>query len=522
MNIFQRSITYLKRNIFYSVIIIIIIFLLGVSSLIIIFSHQTIQRTEQNLWSGLPAVVSIESDRVATEQHWRENGIWAAPSVTRELIEEIGQLVYVSSTDITLNHHLYSRSLDRHWDSSVGEDFSTLKNFGIYNIEEFDVLGVTQPYFFGLKSGILEIFSGTTFTNEQLLNGNPVLLVSRDLANFNNIDIGSIISLEMLSSRRSGDPSSWFDEPNIIDSLVIDFEVIGIYELQSTLSPFEGIYMDDDFFFDGGSHFVQELNMLNKLYIPYVVLEQLMEFQNNMISDFWGEDSLGIENFSNTNNFIFLHNAQDLQSFHSAVSEILPDFLIARDVSDSFQNIFVAMENILEVSSLTFTIFIGACVILLFILFIFLLQQRKYEIGIYLALGEEKKRIISQFLIEAIILSSLAITLSLGVSQIFSAQIARHLVREEMSSIQVTGHSRLIELEYNTFMSRGENFIDWFVPEVDEIERLIELSDVSLKFQDVLFFYLASSTIVLTSTVLSAVYLMRLEPKKVLTFSERG
>jgi len=487
----------------YSLILLVIIFLLGSASLGIVFSYQMIGRTEQNLWSGLPAVVSIEEDLIATRLHWETEGVWVDPPITPELMEEISHLPYVDRVDSSLKHHLYGRNLNRHWDSEAGIDNLSLGSFGL---DDFDVKGVTQSEFLELISGILEIVSGTTFTNEQLASGTPVVLISQELADVNDLEVGSLITLETLHPRHV----------SVDGNLVIEFEVIGIYELRSTLNEFANIYLNghSTMVIEGRNHRVQELNLLNQMYIPYVVLAYMVDSQTSTLRSILGEDVFS--EFIKSENFILLNDPRELPDFHRAVAEILPEFLMARDVTDSFKNVFTAMDHIRNASSFILILFIGASMIVLFLLIIFLIQNRSYEIGIYLALGEKKWRVRTQFMIEIVSISFVAITLSLFTSQILSAQIAHYMVREEMANVQVSGNTGIVELGYNHFMDRGANSLDWFVPEVSEIERLIELSDVSLSAINIIIFYFASFVIIIASTVLSTSYIMRLNPKEVL------
>jgi len=128
------------------------------------------------------------------------------------------------------------------------------------------------------------------------------------------------------------------------------------------------------------------------------------------------------------------------------------------------------MADINDVSSLILILSLGTSLFILSLLAILLLQIRQHEIGIYLALGESKRNIIIQFIIEMSIVAIIAITLSLPTNHFIFSQISHRIVVQEMANIQIEGRTNAIQ-EGNTVFSKDEQLLDWFVPEVREIEE---------------------------------------------------
>jgi len=129
MSVLKRAIIYLKRNLFHSIVLLLIIFLLGTISLGAVSAYRMMNRTEENLWASLPAVVTIDEDVMASELHFQSYGNWPVPDITRELFDEISQLPYVGTADFSLKHHMHSRNLNRYWDltTNVRDDQSLRK-----------------------------------------------------------------------------------------------------------------------------------------------------------------------------------------------------------------------------------------------------------------------------------------------------------------------------------------------------------------------------------------------------------
>ena len=520
MNNLKSAIIYLKRNVFHSIILLLVIFLLGTLSLGAISAYRMITSTEENLWANLPAVTIIEEDQLMNELYWISYGIWPAPPITRGLIEEIAELPYVNYADISLNFSLYSRYLDRFWDLVDELDFMGLTSMGVQHVERFEVKGVSQSDFAALNSNIIQISSGSTFTTEQLVNGIPVALISQEVADINDLEVGSLITLENLTISTGANISfeNWFDDDNIIDNQVIEFEVIGIYDLQGSLNEFGDFYFED-MVISGGNAAIQALNMINIIYVPYEILQQMINYRVESMTNLWGEEGVNRTDFFSVDNFIILNDPRDFPAFHEAVSDILPEFLTASDVTASFQNVFVSMNSISEVAIFILIFLIVASLLLLMFLIMLLLRNRKHEIGIYLALGKRKRSIIFQFKTEILLVTVIAITLSLFINQAISVRLSRHFVTQEMASVQVQKPTQGIMIENQIFM-RNEHLLDWFVPEVREVEELIEIFDISLQVSDILFFYSGAIVIAMSSVTLSTLYVMRLKPREILTVAE--
>jgi len=498
-------------------ILFLIIFLLGTISLSAVSAYRMTRNTEENLWASLPAVVTIEEDQaaLASEIDWQPGQSYftwpTPPAITHELVEEIAELSYVRHADISLRRSLFSRNLNRHWDLEANvRDQQSLRSMRIYHLEEFDVRGVTQSDFSELNFGIIQVTAGSNFTAEHITNGMPVAIISQELASANSLAVGSFITLEEIISKGSSNISNWYDDDNIINSLAIELEVIGIYDLQGNLPEFADIHIDETTFY-AGDIIAHELNMLNKIYIPYKILRQMENFAIDTMENFWHEEV----NPMSVENILILNDPRNLLNFHEAAAGILPEFLTIRDVTESFENVMVAMDQIGEAAAFILIFLIGASLLLLTFLIMLLLRNRKHEIGIYLALGEEKKRVTFLFIAEVLIVAIVAAALSLFINQFVSAEISQHMVMQEMANIQVESPVQAVVSEDGVFM-REVHLLDWFVPEVREIEEMIEVFDISLAVIDIFVFYGVTIFIAVSSTILSTLYIMRLKPKEIL------
>jgi len=177
-----------------------------------------------------------------------------------------------------------------------------------------------------------------------------------------------------------------------------------------------------------------------------------------------------------------------------------------RDVSEAFYNIIASMDSMLEIADIILWLAIGASVVTLTLIIIFLIGGRRREIGIYMALGEKKSGVLVQFAIELLLVVGLGIILSLFTGNILSENISRNMFRQ-------------------TLIEQSETPIDtdqipWqlvlFNPDTMSIDEVLEMYDTSLDIQTATTFVLISFTIVSISSIIPIMWILKTNPKDVL------
>jgi len=492
MTVFKRSFLRIKRNFAQNIMLFLIILLLGILSAGAISIGRAIERTEENVWRQLPALALIEYDWAEVDTYWTTHGIQPDVTARIEILEEFANLPYVNDMEISFFSQLNNRVLSRYWDPNVEvPDTSSLTFFDVHNMELFGIRGISHPEFLELSNEIIEISSGLTFTEEQIEFSAPVVIISEELARENNLTIGSIVTLEAIVTTGIHDFTvSWFDEDNVLDSLAIDFEVIGIYEFIASLN----LDINEQ---------VDRLELLNTFFMPYTVLVGIETFRNNAfgIND-------PVESGLSFSHYLLLRDARDLPALHEVAMEILPDFLMLTDVSDSFSDVMTSMEHVRSVSTVVLLLAVSGSVIILSLVITLLLRDRRHEIGIYLSLGEHKKKVILQFLFEIMLITGVAVSLSLFIGSFLSSGLSQNMLIQELSNMREGN----VE---NTFFTDHREIIR-FAPDPLSSEELIELFDTSMDSEQVLMFYGIAIITVMISTVVPMVYVLRLEPKEIL------
>lgn len=510
-----RAFTYLKRNIFYSFSLVLLIFLLAILSLGSMTAIRVVGSTEDNLWSNLPTVVMVEEDYVAILNYWQENQVSPERLITREIIDKVAELPYVSEAHASIGFQLLSRDLEMYGSSDLLMDSISMRNVGVYHIERFNTIGVIASEFAELSTGVISLTSGFTFTELQLEEGAPVAIISQELADENGLTIGSNVNFERVIQAEGVSWAELYDDNNIEHYMRLEFEIIGIYQLDAILTEF--IAIDGDL--GGGEEVIQELNMLNTIFMPYETVARFLSFYDDLFYEYFGPEAFS-SGFAIDNLFV-INNARNVQAFQLAAEDILPEFITTRDVTDSFEDVLVAMNNINDVITFILLFIATAAIIILALVIVLFARIRRHEIGTYLALGARKRTIIQQIILELLLMMGTALILAIPTNHFVSSQISRALVYNEIKTIEVTGHTRNLQVG-NSFIGRNEYLIDWFVPSVPEIEDFIEVFDVGLRINDIALFTVGAIAIMGLATATSMIYILLFEPKKILSYGERG
>lgn len=103
------------------------------------------------------------------------------------------------------------------------------------------------------------------------------------------------------------------------------------------------------------------------------------------------------------------------------------------DLIDNNGNIKSMAENFNDmekISRMLLLLVSSASYIILVLIFLFWMKNRTQEIGILMALGESKKRIWMQFLVEALLVGCIGFVLSMGASPFLSKATASYLARQ--------------------------------------------------------------------------------------------
>ena len=313
-------------------------------------------------------------------------------SLTKEEIDKYGDSDYVSSYYYTSSISLNSSTLEKATEeissgTSMSGRGSSIKNEKM-NAGDFTVIGYSSYQSMNdFITGNYTITEGTIsddFTSD-------TCIINSELATLNDISIGDKITLV---------------SPNDED-ISYDLEVVGIYSDNSeeSTTDMQSIYSKS----------------VNTVITNTTVIDNIKNLD---------------EDIKITVNPTFVLTSKDvIDSFTEEVSEKgLSEYY---QVTTNLDTITSETESISNVSNfattfLALTLIIGGVV--LFVLNMINVRERKYEIGVLRTIGMKKSLVISQFVLELLIVSFVSLLLGAGLGSILSVPTANRLLEKEINA----------------------------------------------------------------------------------------
>lgn len=255
----------------------------------------------------------------------------------------------------------------------------TIDGMENYPVETYlNIFGINTEKSIEFDNESLKLTSGTFFSKSQLDNGEDVCIISAELATANGFSLGDMLKITNMIN---------------YESAPIEIQIIGIYE---------------------GA----KMGMADTIFTPLLTTEQFM----------YPEE---VENI--TSIYFLLTDPLDVPGFIADNSNKLPSIYTKLTANDSEYKQLTKPLDLMEIitSILIWVIFGAGALIVLSIVTIFV-RDRKFEIGLLLASGESKIRIIDQFILELLIISIIAFSVSAGVSQVTARFVSQWIVENQL------------------------------------------------------------------------------------------
>ena len=175
-------------------------------------------------------------------------------------------------------------------------------------------------------------------------------------------------------------------------------------------------------------------------------------------------------------------------------------------MSTIYIDIILAMESLINVTEFLITLILFAVIIILVLLILYITLERKFEIGILLALGQRRWGIISNFICELLLISFIGMTFAFIIGNRFNGVISNTFVKQEMTRI-IDDPNRIVnEVDLHKYGFR-----------VDLThEEMIELFDTSIGVEIAFRFYLYVSILIIIASIIPLVVIFRANPKTIL------
>lgn len=487
MNFIKRGFLGITRKKGKTLILLAVIFILGnlISGAVSI--QQATGNVEATVKERLGSAATVEID-------WEEYDKLSESEMMNtelenigvDLIKQIGELSYVKYYDYSTSAWLGSQSIE----SYQGEEME-----GDYVISgpsmDFILKGINYAPVIDFEEQKGKLIDGRVFTEEEVSNGSSVAIISKKLADKNNLSVGDTFTLENEIYNYDDETG----EEEIVASRDVVLEVIGLFESQSVK---EDVEVDSD----TGMIDWMDIDYQNTLYVPNEIAasENKYNWEESMkVMDEEYVEMMDEEDFEYYMPLFVLNNPEDIEAFEEEVKPLLPEFYTVISATDQYESIAGPMESMSKLSKYVLLVAVIATVLITGLVVLLFLRDRKRELGIYLSLGESRGRVVGQILIEVMVVAAIGITLSLFSGNLLAQQVSDKMLEANQDEY------------YDEYMYYGDVFQTNLTT-----EDVMGSYEVNLDSSYILAFYGIGLLTILISTVIPLFYIVRLNPKKIL------
>lgn len=474
-----------------SLILFAVMFILGNVMAGAIAVEQSVKQTEQGIKGRLGAEATFELDYPTLWADGEKDPdlFETIEDVSLETIQKIGESPYVSYYDYNIGRYISSEKWSE-YDPKKRDKSQEGGETAIY------LTGVNVGALLAIKEQRIELVEGRTLTDEEVAQGKKLAVMSKEFAEANNLHVGDKLALDNIfyEYAQGGERSP---EPSFTQELPV--EIIGLFSPLIVKQESTGQKSDLDY-----SRDYQAIRQYNTVYLPNrVVLDFNLAFFQNLakISGMeMTEEEVTRESQMYTPMYV-LKSPEMASDFKAEAQPLLPKYYEVLTASDQYEAIAGSLNGLKQMADTSLAVAIGTTVFVLTLVILLFLRDRKHEMGIYLSLGEKPWKIVGQMVIEVLLVAVVAVSLAVVSGNLLAKTFSDSLVSMATPPKVTSMESGIPEFIASSSISE---------------EDVASAYQIQLSAKYVGLFYVVGLGTVLLATILPTVYLLRLNPKKIL------
>lgn len=408
-------------------------------------------------------------------------------SITVTMADQLKSLQYVSSYNYTVSIGVTSDSIDSvamsQSDVTTQENSNKQKPGGdtqsqprMMDENDFTVIGnTTMANLSDFRDENYILKSGRLLTEDDSQTTNCV--IESTLATDNDLSVGDKFSVTAVNDNS--------------EDISQELTVVGIYTIETSNQM--------------GGMMSNRQNPINQIYTS---LKTAQELNNNT-------DEI-------TSATYYLDDPEHIDAFKElAESSTDIDFeTYTLDANDQvYQRSISSLENMESFAEIFLWVVVGAGSAILCLILILTMRSRFYEFGVLLSLGQSKIKIMSQQLLEIIIIAAVAFAISLGtgkmVSNVVSSMLESTQSNQKEISMEIPENESSSKESISTDKEDMSNLFNKALQSPENSEL-----DVSLTSSTILQLAEITGLICIVSVILPSIYILRMTPREILVKKE--
>ncbi len=482
MNFYKRSLVSIARRKSKSIILFVAILIVCNVIAGAISVKKALVKTENNIKSSVPIELKPEID-------YENIGVNVPESISEEIITNIGKSSYLKDFYYSFKYSLTSDSLKsvesgmviyRGLEASISSATSDSKLISDNYDSYFSITGTNTSNIKEVANGTFSIIDGSVYTDEDINNGNNVILISKELAKENGLKVDDIITL-----RRKIETYTE-TETKTLGIIKKEYKIVGIFEAKLNKIT------------DNDGKVIDESNPLaNYIYMPNNTIRTI---HDEVVSTLNKYNASEYDDFNISASF-YLNSIDDIENFNNDNLKLLPEGYKFTDNSSLYTSTLAPISSMEGIANFIMYAALIASVIIIGLISLLFFRERRHEMGIYLALGEYKINIAMQILLETLIISTLAVFISIFTGNIVAKNISNNMLEQQIDNKASNDDYYYDEFGYQLNYSK---------------DQLLDKYNVNLDAITIVLIFLISIGSITVSTLIPIYYTLKINPKKVL------
>lgn len=488
MNIIKRAWINISRSKPKTLILLLLVFILANVLFTTLSVTMSLKKTKETVLSQLAPIVKIgpDYDKINNEKDFPEMPVEKADALYEKAKNMVKTYDYNTGYSLETNKGTNLVKLPNEESNENADSVTDVADSNyIYTIGT----QLNQTNLAEKKEG--KLISGNGFNDSDIKEGSPKAIITKQFAETNNLSVGDTLKLTQNIVDSNGSMDAENSKP--IKTFEYEFEIVGIMQINSI----------DEYIASGGKNkddnmvYYTNQDKANSIYVPNAMNLKMINEQVSVIKELhpdekelWAYDRIIEPNY-------ILKDMKDLESFKSMAKTVYANqYVTATSISDAYDTAAKPLTSMEKLLNLIFIITVLASVVILSLVLCIFMYLRQKEMGIFLALGERKTRLVGQLLLETVFVALVGATIALITATVFSNILADNTLQSLLQQASGAG-----AMDYDSAIS----------PELISQQYKGGFSLITI----IGFYGVLAGTIII-SQVATTLYLLRLNPKKIL------
>ena len=381
------------------------------------------------------------------------------------------------------------------YDEGDSEYLTDVTEDGDYEEQNITLKGNRYPNLIEFENGTYEMVEGKFYNNDDIKNKNNVVVIEKDLAKKNNLKVGDIIDIKIMSDSDAKEYKISDDER------IISLKIIGIYKSNV----------------DGNTASWTAAHKSNLLLVPAASFVDLVlditKKEYEYYSEMYGETldfEIKEELFYSTGVSYLLNDPDDLDKFVEDYSGKISKKYKLDLNDDSFKKYSKPLDTISLFAKIIVWAFVINSIVIISLVTALTLKTREYEIGVLVSLGVQKWKVVMQLFLELLIIAMVSFVLATVSGSMVSQSVGKKVL--DFQSSLSDKDEKENEEEYETYYYYDDN--NYFT-EISQDDIFSEYK-VTVDALLIVKIFVMGLFIVFVSILAPALMILRYNPKQIL------